>query len=111
MSSPDKYEKCQPSGIDVIPTCLFYGDAFKFHKVATADGLETILRLSDGRGCPLTADATVLLVVFSCCAPKTIRAIELLINAIILLRHIVYKLYVAVLLRNKTKHNGRKQPE
>ena len=53
----------------------------------------------------LTADATVLLVVSSCRAPNNIRAIESLINAIILLRHIVYKLYVAVLLRNETKRN------
>ena len=42
-----KYEKCQPSGIYAIPPCVFNGDAFKFHKLATADGLETILRLSD----------------------------------------------------------------
>ena len=104
----NKYEKCQPSGIDVIPTCLFYGDALKFHKFATARN-DTATEWLTG----MPADATVLLVVSSCCAPNTIRAIELLINAIILLTHIVYKLYVAVLLRNKTKrkHNGRKQPE
>ena len=43
----NKYEKCQPSGIDVILTRLFYGDAFKFHKLATADGHESIFLVTE----------------------------------------------------------------
>ena len=55
----NKYEKCQPSGFDVIPTCLFYGDAFKLHKLASADVLETIRycdRVTDGERMGMPTD-------------------------------------------------------